>query len=82
MRKFRDKLGDMINERLLLPCERDVTGYRNRSLEVCLCRVSEYRPCFCDSYTKQPHMVRVKKYETQRMTDVLHLNQMAMYFQR
>ena len=84
VRKFRDKLGDMINERLLLPCERDVTGYRNRSLEVsAYAALAEYRPLFLlDTYTKlTTYGTREKLLETQRMTDVLHLNQMAMYFQ-
>lgn len=84
VRKFRDKLGDMLNERMLLPCERDVTGYRNRSHEVsAYAALAEYRPLFLlDTFAKlTTYGTREKLLETQRMTDVLHLNQMGMYYQ-
>lgn len=84
VRKFRDKIGDMLNERLLRPCERDVTGYRNRTLEVsAYAALAEHRPLFLlDTLAKLTQYGTQEKIEEDpRIVDVLHLNQMAMHFQ-
>lgn len=84
VRNFRDKLGDMINESLLLPSERDVTGYRNRSFEVSgYAALAEYRPLFLlDAFsTLAQYGTKEKILEDQRVTNILHICQMGMHFQ-
>lgn len=84
VRKFRDKMGDMLNERMLRPCERDMTGYRNRTLEVpAYAALAEHRPLFLlDTLAKlTQYGTQQKLEEDPRVVDVMHLNQMMMHFQ-
>lgn len=84
VRKFRDKLGEMLNERMLLPRERDVCGYRGRSNEVsAYAALSENRPLFLlDTLAKTTQYGTVDKLiDDQRIADVLHVCQMGMNMQ-
>lgn len=84
VRKFRDKLGSMVNEAMLLPGERDVCGYRQRSNEVsAYAALALNRPLFLlDSIAKlTQYGTEEKLCERTIVEDMLHLNQLGMHFQ-